>query len=154
MRRISAIVLLAFALLVSSFTLTSTTASGDDSFRVTAVSNQSEEIDLGATGESLGDQIVFSDDVYKHGRLIGSLDGVCTTTRVDTEAFHLHCVVTLTLPKGQLALQDTIRFDEDFDDRFTIAITGGTGRYDASAGEAHVRFVSDTETKIKVELED
>lgn len=154
MRRFRAIVLLAFALLVSSFTLTSANASGDDSFRVTAVSNQFEEIDLGATGESLGDQIVFTDDVYKHERLIGSLDGVCTTTRVDTDGLNQQCVVTLTLPKGQLTAQGTIRFDEDFDDSFTIAITGGTARYDDAAGEAHVRFVSDTETKIKVELQD
>jgi hypothetical protein len=155
MRRITTIVLLAFVLLVSSLALTSATASDRDSFRVTAVSQSLVELDLGATGESVGDQIVFSDDVYYKGkRLVGSLDGSCTTTRVTTTAFHQHCLVTMTLKRGQITAQGTILFDEDFDDEFTLAITGGTGKYDEAAGEAHVEFVSDTKTRIEVELED
>ena len=153
MRRIRVNVLIAFALLLSSSTLTSATASGDDSFRVTDVSNQFEAVDVGDKGESLGDQIVVSDDVYKGEDLVGSLDGFCTTTRIEAAAFHQECVVTLTLPRGQLTAQGVIRFDADFEDAFDIALTGGTGSYDDAAGEARVEFVSDTETTIEVDLE-
>lgn len=154
MRRITTVVLLALALLVSTFALTSATASDRDSFQVTAVSKSLVELDLGTKGESAGDQIVFSDNVYKDKSRVGSLDGSCTATRVTTTVFHQHCLVTLTLERGQLTSQGTILFDEDFDDEFTLAITGGTGKYADAAGEAHIEFVSDTETEIKVELED
>lgn len=157
MRRVIGIAFLAVALLLGSFTLTSASASDDhgDTIRLMAESVSATEVDLGEAGFSTGDQLVFSDDLFWRGELVGSLDGVCTVTRLD-EAAETEtdlCVVTATLPKGQISVQGAIMFDADFDGRLKLGITGGTGRYDDAAGEVKVQFLSETETKIKVELE-
>lgn len=161
MRRIGGIILLAVALLFGSFMLTSANAHNDDdnggeSFKITTISKQFKDIDLPPKGESLGDQIVFSDDVYYRGKLVGSLDGVCTLTRLDPKANegHQQCVVTVLLPKGTLTSQGVIVFRGEEVSGFTIAVTGGTGRYADAGGEAHVEFVSDTRTDIHVVLDD
>lgn len=157
MRRVISVLMLTGALLLSSFALTTASAddkNGDD-FRLVAVSNQFEDVDVGTEGESLGDYFVFSDDVYKRGRLVGTLEGQCTVTRIDEEAgaFHQQCLATVVLPKGQLTVQGAIVFEAESDqDRATLAITGGTGRYAGAAGQVHVRFVSDTESRIRVDL--
>jgi hypothetical protein len=56
----------------------------DDRFtvvRVTAVTVQEAGLDLGDTGDSLGDEFVFSDDLFSGGRKVG-IDGVvCTLVR-------------------------------------------------------------------------
>lgn len=159
MRRFISVLILAGALLLGSFALTTASAADKDraDFWLRAVSNQFENIDVGTEGESLGDYFVFSDDLYRQGRLVGTLEGQCTVTRIDEEAgaFHQQCLVTALLPEGQLTVQGAIVFEAESDvDRFTLAITGGTGRYDDAAGQVHVRFVSDTETRIRVDLED
>lgn len=159
MRRVISVLILAGALLLGSFALTTASANDNDSadFRLRAVSNQFANIDVGAEGESIGDYFVFSDDLYKQGRLVGTLEGQCTATRIDEEAgaFHQQCLVTAILPEGQLTVQGAIVFEQDAEtDRATLAITGGTGRYDTAAGQVHVRFVSDTEARIRVDLAD
>jgi hypothetical protein len=162
MRRIGGIILLAVALLFGSFMLTSANAhnndddNGGESFKITTVAKQFKDIDLPPKGESLGDQIVFSDDVYYGGKVVGSLDGFCTLTRLDPKANegHQQCLVTVSLPKGTLASQGVIVFRGEEVSGFTIAITGGTGRYSDAGGEAHVEFVSDTRTNIHVVLDD
>lgn len=161
MRRISLLLLLAVAFIAGSLSLTSAVAnddhdddSRDDSFSVTARSYQMREFDVGRDGPSLGDHFVFSDNLYQQGELVGYLDGECTVTRAETAAMNEMCVVTVTLPEGRLTSQGTIRIDEAFDDRFTIAITGGTEEYDDAGGQAHVRFLSETRTRIHVDLED
>lgn len=155
MRRIIGIAMLAMALLVGNLSLTSASASNDDDddvIRLLAKSVVAETLDLGAAGESVGDQEVFSDDLYWDGELVGSLDGSCTTTRLDATGATLNCTVTLTLPEGQITTQGAIRFDENFPDMFFIAITGGTGEYNEAQGEVKVRFINDTDTKLKVML--
>jgi hypothetical protein len=157
MRRVIYVLMLTGALLLGGFTQTAASAdNGDgDDFRLVAISNQFENVDVGAEGESVGDYFVFSDDLYKHGHLVGTLEGQCTVTRIDEEAgaFHQQCLVTAVLPKGQLTVQGAIVFDADSpEDRVTLAITGGTGRFADAAGQVHVRFVSDTKTRIHVDL--
>ena len=163
MRRVSSVIILAFALLLSSFTLTSASADRDDDknhgdLRLTAIStDHNADIDVGDEGESLGDYFVFSDDLFMKGRMVGTLEGQCTVTRIDEEAraFHQQCLVTAVLPKGQITVQGAVVFEEDSgEDRFTLAVTGGTGRYSGAGGEVHVRFVSDTKAQIQVDLED
>lgn len=158
MRRIIGIAMLAMALLVGNLSLTSASASNDDDddvIRLVAKSVVAETLDLGATGESVGDQEVFSDDLYWDGELVGSLDGTCTTTRLDTaaETATVNCTVTATLPEGQITTQGAIHFDADFTGTFFVAITGGTGEFNEAQGEVKVRFISDTEAKLKVMLD-
>lgn len=160
MRRVLSIVLLAVALIGSSLMLTSANADHRDddngeSFRLVTVANQFAAIDVGKKGETIGDYIVFSDDVYYQGKKVGYLDGTCTTTRIVGTAFRTNCVVTVSLPGGSLTSQGVLAAASEQDaSGFTIAITGGTGRYSDAGGEAHVEFVSDTKTNIHVVLDD
>lgn len=159
MRRVLSIVLLAVALLGSSLMLTSANADhdstyGGDSFRLVTVANQFAPIDVGKKGESVGDYIAFSDDVYSRGKKVGYLDGTCTTTRIVGTSFRSQCVVTLSLPGGSLTSQGVLAAASEEDaSGLTVAVTGGTGRYSGAGGEAHVRFVSDTKTYIHVVLD-
>jgi hypothetical protein len=164
MRRVLPIVLLAVALIGSSFMLTSANAdrrdrdddNGGESFRLLTVSGDHfAAIDVGKKGESIGDYITFSDDVYYRGKRVGYLDGTCTTTRIVGTAFRSQCVVTVSLPGGTLASQGVLAAASEEDATgLTIAITGGTGRYSDAGGEAHVKFLPDDKTLITVVLDD
>jgi hypothetical protein len=59
-------------------------------------------------------------------------------------------VATLRLRGGQITLQGLITFNND---PFTVAITGGTGRYRGASGEMRVRSVSDTKEIYTVRLD-
>jgi hypothetical protein len=154
MRRVIGIILLAVTLVIGNYTLTSANASGndDDVIRLIAKSVVAETLDLGDKGESVGDQEIFSDDLYWAGKKVGTLDGSCTTTRARATFAMLNCTVTLTLPNGQITLQGAVRFDRNFTGKFFIAITGGTGDYDTAQGQVKVEFVTDTRTKLTVML--
>ena len=53
-----------------------------------------------------------------------------------------HCVATLRLRRGQITLQGLIEVQgEDDPGPFTVAITGGTGKYIGAGGKAVVREV-------------
>ncbi|HSE10457.1 MAG TPA: hypothetical protein VLB29_17480 [Nocardioidaceae bacterium] len=164
MRRVLSIVLLAIALLGSSLMLTSANADhqnyressyrGGDSFRLLAVSDQFEEIDVGRRGFSIGDYVAFNDKLYFRRSRVGTLDGTCVVTRLHRrDEGAQQCVVTLTLPRGHLTAQGLLTFEGDEPDPFTVAITGGTGRYSNAAGEAHVRILNEDRTLIDIDLE-
>jgi hypothetical protein len=158
MRKILILGLMALAFLVGSVSLTAASANDDDhdddgTHHFTAVSNQFKEFDTGKKGPSIGDYFVFSDRVFKDSKKVGSLDGVCALTHVRKASFHEHCNVTMVLPEGQLTVQGVIVFDKHFADKFTIAVTGGTGDYAGAEGEAHVEFLSETRTSIEVNLD-
>jgi len=155
MRRISVIALMAVALLAGSLTLSSASASSDDSFRLTAISKQFKNIDVPPRGESLGDSFVFNDALYAKKRLVGQLNGTCTLTRLDPKANEgvQQCLVTASLPDGDITTQGVIRFSGEEPSGFTTAVTGGTGDYAGAGGEVHVRFVSDKVTRLAVVLD-
>jgi hypothetical protein len=103
---------------------------------------------------SLGDRIVFSDDLFtsKGGRALGSDGGVCTVTRIAdaaTGSGTLECEVTFSLPGGQIATQalNTLT-NGKLTGTQPGAITGGTGRYRGATGEIAVKFVSNTEAYV------
>lgn len=162
MRRISVVILIAVGFVLGSLSLGAATASNTqrnddngDTIRVTAVSDQSEEIDARPKGLSVGDYIAFSDDLYegkkKDGDTVGQLDGVCHVTNVDGDDYRALCSVTATLDdEGTITHQGVVESSED---EATLAVTGGTGDYTGASGETEVRFVSDTRAKIKVELD-
>lgn len=161
MRRVIGIVLLAVALAVGNFTLTSANASdngdNDDVIRLLTKTVVDEFVDMHPHGDmpSPGDLLVFSDDVYWNGNKVGFLDGTCTFTRVEATAGRFNCTVTLTLPEGQITSQGAIRIslEEDFTGPFYLAITGGTGAYDEAQGQVRVRIVSETQTRLTVMLD-
>jgi hypothetical protein len=131
---------------------------GTQTFTVFTVTVQSQFLDLGPQGFSLGDQQVFADDVYDHqgGTKIGSDGVVCTIVRV-TDASSgsgtAQCVATASLPDGDITVQGFVSFTGDeLPAPFQNAITGGTDAYANARGQITVDELSDTESNITVEL--
>jgi hypothetical protein len=106
--------------------------------QVVARTVQEAELDLGEKGFGIGDQFVFSEDLFStDGRPTGQSGGSCTVVRVDERARSAttNCVATLAFPRGQVTLQGLVTFAEEGDQPFTVAVTGGTGRYQGVGGE-------------------
>ena len=127
-----------------------------DTLRLVATEFQSEFLDLGDPGPSLGDEIVFSEVLRERGREVGMSGGVCVVTEAVAPYSTLtyHCVATLSLRRGQITLQGLVEFQgEDDMTPFTLAITGGTGAYRGADGEARIRRVSDTRFVYKLRFD-
>ncbi|MDA0166020.1 hypothetical protein OM076_37495 [Solirubrobacter ginsenosidimutans] len=111
--------------------------------RLVAVQKQQQFIDLAPTGPSLGDQLVFSDTVYRNGREAGTDGAVCSITQIVppyTVATY-QCVATIRLRNGQITVQGLNEFQGQGDPGpFRFAITGGTGTYSGASGEVVVRY--------------
>jgi allene oxide cyclase len=92
-------------------------------------------IDLGATGDSQGDMLVFDNKVFDAAThvAIGSARGQCYRTVVG-QAYE--CSWTNTLPGGSIMVSGPF-FDAA---ESTLAITGGTGAYRNARGEMQFRF--------------
>jgi hypothetical protein len=156
--------LAAAILAVSAVTLASARTTGPSHdrgtkvFTIFTVTVQSQFLDLGPQGLSLGDQSIFADDVYdkKGGAKIGSDGVVCTVVRVTdpaTGSGTAQCVATVSLPDGQLTIQGLVSFTgEELPAPFQQAITGGTGAYANARGQITVEELSETEANITVEL--
>ncbi len=156
------------ALLLAAATVPLASATGgsdrDDHARVivlTTTTAQSADLDLGAEGFSVGDSSVFSDDVSQNGKQVGTTGGECIVVRIDpegatettAESVTVECVVTLSLPDGQITVQGLVTFtNAPAQGPFTVAITGGTGKYRTAHGEVEVRELSPTEDELTVKL--
>ena len=151
-RRLPLGVLAILVLAVASLPAASASSSQADSsagkdkkvevIRLTAVPIQETELDLGEPGESLGDQLIFTEDLFRDGKKVGIDGGVATVVRFEPEAFTLQFVATAELPKGEITVQGLHTFTEE-DEPQEFAITGGTGRYKTAHG---VLTVVQTET--------
>lgn len=128
-------------------------SSGDDdngrTLRVTAIITEETFVDVGDEGDSLGDQLVFSEKLVKGGERVGSAGVVCTITSL--ERGEAQCVATAWFPKGQITGQALVSFEAGPP---AFPITGGSGKYTGAEGEIHVRPVSDTEEILIFRLED
>ena len=85
-----------------------------------------------------GQQIVWTDDLFfKRGTpKVGEQSGFLTIVRVLPSAeVRFQNVSTFTLPEGQIAAQGIWTSNMD---HITLAITGGTGRYDGIRGKIDV----------------
>jgi len=164
MRRIISVTALALVLLGGSFATASaaTTTGSSDAGRVTTIrfiarTIDSAQLDLGAHGLSLGDQAIFTDELFQDGRRLGEGHGVCTITRITGTApsrtLTNECLITGILPRGQITIQGAFAFPEQgMAPLHSLAVTGGTGAYRTARGEVGVRQVSSTENDITVRL--
>src|SRR4029077_5481042 len=93
--------------------------------------------DTGAPGDSAGDILTFSNEVYDADdkNKVGSDQGICFRT-VPGKAWE--CFWTLALDKGQLTVEGPFLDKGDS----VLAITGGTGAYAGARGEMALRDVS------------
>jgi hypothetical protein len=154
-RRLYAAVLAAVVLgvLMPGLAVATANGKGERVLRIVATEIQFQFLDLGTPGPSLGDELVFSERLSRHGRSVGVSGVVCTATQVEPpyDDLMFHCVATLNLRRGQITLQGLIEVQgEDDPGPFTVAITGGTGRYSGAGGNAVIRDVSPTNTVYKL----
>jgi hypothetical protein len=144
---------IALGVLVFGSTIAEAHGKGKRTLRLVATEIQSEFLDLGAPGPSLGDEFVFSETLSRRGREVGESGGVCTATQVTPpyDVITFHCVATLSLRRGQITLQGLIEVQsEDDSGPFTVAITGGTGAFRGAGGEARIRDVDEMTTIYKL----
>ena len=151
------VALAAAGLLALGAPLAAADGKGKRTLRLVAVENQSEFLDLGAPGPSLGDQLVFSEILRQRGREVGDSGVTCTVTEAvpPYDVLVFHCVGTLSLRgHGQITLQGLIEVQgEDDPGPFKVAITGGTGDFVGAAGEAIVRDITPERTVYKLRFE-
>jgi hypothetical protein len=148
--------IVALGVLVSGTAVAAAHGNGKRTLRLVATTIQEEFVDLGTTGPSLGDEFVFSERLFRHGREVGVSGGVCTATQVvpPYDVLTFHCVATLSLRRGQITLQGLIEVQgEDDPGPFVVAITGGTGAFRGAGGEAVVRNVSPTRSIYKLRFD-
>jgi hypothetical protein len=125
---------------VSAAPATSSANGSAETLRLTGRSVQEAQLDLGAAGESLGDQIVFTEDLFRRGQEVGTLGGVCTVTGLEPAvSVTFQCQATASLPDGQITSQGLVTFSPETEGQpFRIAITGGTGAYRTAHGQVTV----------------
>jgi hypothetical protein len=149
-----AVALVATALVVPSVALASRGNGHDKTFTLHAVQTADQFLDLGATGLSSGDLIVFATAVSRDGRREGVTGGSCTVTTVDSSTtFTASCQATARLRGGMLTTQALVTFGQGLQPPFTLAITGGSGQYRGAAGEVEVQQRTDTTEDYIVRLD-
>jgi hypothetical protein len=163
---IAAILAVLFA--VAGVTLASADSNGsrDDHAQVInlfAVTAQFAFIDADKSGDAptLGDEFVFSDDLFDHqgGTKIGTDGVVCTIVRLEpqdkpTDAV-LQCQATISLAGGQITVQGlftTPTAENQFPPPFDLAVTGGTGAYEGASGHITVQELNETDANLTVFL--
>jgi hypothetical protein len=93
-----------------------------------------ELIDIGKKGDSPGDQAVETETLLQHGRRIGRDVLNCVASTVSAQGIDALCHGALILQGGQIQFQGETTFATPF----TVAVTGGTGRYQNVGGQLTV----------------
>ena len=117
--------------------------------RVTAVVTELKLLDLGGTGFSLGNEIVFSEKLLQGANQLGHAGAVCTEVSVARQ--EAQCIATYSFPGGQITGQALVILGSTAP--YVGSITGGTGKYEGAKGELHVQTVSPTEGILTFHLE-
>ncbi|MET9674634.1 hypothetical protein ABZY68_16275 [Streptomyces sp. NPDC006482] len=102
-----------------------------------------------------GDRTVFRSNLFdQDGNQVGETGGTCTTTRVDNGGAEV-CVVTYTLPGGQLSVQGMVFgiLNPGPPPSFDNGITGGTGEYDRARGSVHADTIAPGTRRFTIDLD-
>ncbi|WP_405829873.1 allene oxide cyclase barrel-like domain-containing protein [Streptomyces sp. NBC_00105] len=105
-------------------------------------------------GPAQGDRTVFRSELLdQDDKVVGETGGTCTTTRVALGGAE-ECVVTYTLPGGQLTVQGMVfgHLNEGPPPSFDNAITGGTGEFDRARGSVHAETTGRGERCFTIDL--
>jgi hypothetical protein len=114
---------------------------GGSTLNLTTRTDQFAFVDQGGPGPTVGDQLVFSDTVYRNGTEFGTSTSTCVMAKVTATTATCTQVVLFALPDGQLTLEG-IAVGPNHPPKpgeeaaFTLAVTGGTGAYRTARGEA------------------
>jgi Allene oxide cyclase len=99
-------------------------------------------VDLGATGPSIGDRLVFSAAIFDtKGRQVGRDGAECVIVRLEPDETPdrqqvVQCTISLVLADGQITVQGLAQGTDNY-----FAITGGTGAYRQVRGEVRARDI-------------
>jgi hypothetical protein len=121
--------------------------------RFVAVNTESNFIDLGEQGDTLGDYFVFRHKLLRRGEQVGHVSGQCTIVSVAGAESEPQCVVTASLRGGQITSQVLIGPHGATGD-ILQAITGGSGRYTGAEGDILIQGVTDSKEIWTFHLED
>lgn len=113
-------------------------------------------VDVLPTDFSQGDQFVFVNDLFQGDKRVGQDGGTCILTRLTSEgASTVYCTGSNSLPGGQVTVSGLIDYgaDEEFKkDPYSLAITGGTGRYRTARGEVTIKELSTKEFRLTLRI--
>jgi hypothetical protein len=124
-------VLVALAMIVGASMVSAAPSNRGKTVRVVERATTDTVIDLGVTGDSLGDLLVFGNDIYNRSNTtkVGRDQGSCVRTN---PGLSWECTWTTILAKGSITVEGP--FYDDLRDSL-FAITGGTGRYQNARGQ-------------------
>ena len=124
-------------------------AAGPMSINVVERATAEAVLDTGDKGDSAGDVLTFTNDIYDEANKVkvGSDSGFCMRT-VPGKAWE--CVFSVSLADGQIMNEGTFTDGKDS----VFAVIGGTGKYMTARGEMHfhVRNKEQTENDLKYSL--
>jgi hypothetical protein len=125
-----------------------------ETIELVAKQAQSQTIDVGEKGLSLGDQLIITEDLHKDGQKIGDQTVICTYAHLDPNA--LQCLGTFALPDGQITSQALQKIPPKGTPApatgLHVAITGGTRAYSTAQGSYDLTIVSPTEERITLHI--
>jgi hypothetical protein len=99
-----------------------------------------------------GDELIVNDQLTTMHKtaggypIVGHDAGVCTLTRIpekNAKQTLANCVVTAVWANGSLTVQGVLEFKSQQPQPGVFAITGGTGRFAATAGAVTITFTKD-----------
>ncbi len=102
-----------------------------------------------------GDRTVVRSVLFDlDGKEVGETGGTCVTTRVENGGAE-ECLVTYTLPDGQITVQGMYFgiLNPGPPPSFDNAITGGTGRYDRARGSVHADTIGMGVRRFTIDLQ-
>jgi hypothetical protein len=142
-----AVLALLLALTSVSFAFAGSDPKGDTNgakvrvLHVTLKNSQETDLDLGASGPSVGDRFSVFGELFRNDKRVGVAGYECVTLLFrpgpdpadPPVAATDQCTGSLSVPNGQITVQGLV--DRTGPVPVTIAITGGTGAYRTAHGE-------------------
>ena len=124
-------VLVVVAMVVGTTMVSASPSNRGKTIRVVERATTDTVIDLGSAGDSLGDLLVFGNNIYNRANttVVGRDQGSCVRTNPGSS---WECTWTTILAKGSITVEGP--FYDDLRDSL-FAITGGTGRYQNARGQ-------------------
>lgn len=114
-----------------------------------ASADRQTTLDFGSRGFSLGDQRIAAGSLRNRaGTDVGRFNVACTVTDTLAEGM-FQCLFTLAVPGGQVTAHGLA---SSVGPESTVAVTGGTSRYQNARGQIHVRQLSATTARLTVSL--
>jgi allene oxide cyclase len=94
--------------------------------------------DVGEAGDSVGDTVVFANDLYDEANVnvVGTVQGVCVRTVVGKS---MECFLTNIFQNGMITVQGPADDSVYGTAEISAAITGGTGDYLGASGELKIK---------------